>query len=682
MDEGRVGSGLGDDDARSRDLADLIEPVARRLLGDPNRKRSTKTEWRYGAHGSLAVDLQKGTFFDHELGQGGGVLDLIQRETGKTGADRGHWLVDQGLLPNGDDRGRGGRGRIVATYPYHDENGETLFQVVRFEPKDFRQRRPDPTKPDGWNWSTKGVRQVPYRLPELIEAAALDKPIFIVEGERDVDRLMALGIPATTNAGGAGKWKPELNGFFAGASVVIIPDNDPQKKHPKTDAPMFHDDGRPVLPGQDHADAVARALMPVAKIKLLDLSVVWSEMPLKGDISDWLDRGGGSAEALYDLINQLPLWSPDDQLGPEPEPPPPPEPPDRGAPPIGDEQPKPKFRTLAEFISEFRPISYAVADLMREGSLYTLTGRTGEGKTAFLVMLALSIATGRETLFGRKVKQGRVAYATAENPDDLRMRLMIACFVFNIDPAIIDRDFLISDNRVRPEEIDDWLRGTGEAFTLVIVDTWQAYFDGNNSSAPAEAVAFTRRFRPLATIAGAPVVIIAAHPIKNASDDSLIPYGGGSTLNEVDGNFTILRDESGLYAFHWLGKIRGLSFDPLHFKIDKFDSPDVVTIEGERVQMPIMSPIGEEAVEERKTAIANNDIRLLEVLAEHPRMPITWLAHAAKIPRGSVDRILKRLGKKRPKIIEETLGKWMVTEAGKQALEEAKTAASVSRDDS
>ena len=72
-------------------------------------------------------------------------------------------------------------------------------------------------------------------------------------------------------------------------------------------------------------------------------------------------------------------------------------PPDRGAPPIGDEveRPKPNFRTLADFISEFRPISYAVAGLMREGSLYTLTGRTGEGKTALLVKLALAVATGR-----------------------------------------------------------------------------------------------------------------------------------------------------------------------------------------------------------------------------------------------------------------------------------------------
>ena len=98
--------------------------------------------------------------------------------------------------------------------------------------------------------------------------------------------------------------------------------------------------------------------------------------------------------------------------------------------------PKPNFRSMMQFLSEFRPISYAVAGLMREGSLYTLTGRTGEGKTSFLIILALAIATGQgEKLIGRKVKKGRVAFATAENPDDLRTRLMVACFVFNIDPS-------------------------------------------------------------------------------------------------------------------------------------------------------------------------------------------------------------------------------------------------------
>lgn len=100
--------------------------------------------------------------------------------------------------------------------------------------------------------------------------------------------------------------QPEI---FAGADVVIIPDNDPQTKHAKTDKPMFHPDGRPMVPGQDHAEAVAVALSAVAnKVRVLDLAKAWPDMPLKGDVSDWLDNGG-SAEALYDLIDSASLWS-------------------------------------------------------------------------------------------------------------------------------------------------------------------------------------------------------------------------------------------------------------------------------------------------------------------------------------------------------------------------------------
>src|SRR5208282_4338470 len=62
--------------------------------------------------------------------------------------------------------------RIVARYDYHDEAGKLLFQCVRFEPKDFRQRRPYPQKPGGWVWNLKGVRRVLYRLPELKAAIA------------------------------------------------------------------------------------------------------------------------------------------------------------------------------------------------------------------------------------------------------------------------------------------------------------------------------------------------------------------------------------------------------------------------------------------------------------------------------------------------------------------------------
>jgi hypothetical protein len=285
------------------DLSGLIEPIARELLGEPNKKLSTKTELRYGSRGSLAVDIKKGIWHDHELGQGGGVLDLITRETGLQGDDRMQWLEQHGYAqPNGRDQGKSS-GTIVATYDYPDENRNLLFQVVRFEPKDFRQRRPGEN--GEWTWSVKGVRQVPYRLPDLLEH--IDRVIFIPEGEKDVDRLWDIGVPATCNAGGAGKWKPALTKFFHGADVVVIADNDPQKRHPKTNEPMFHPDGRPMLPGQDHARQVCRELAPVAqRVRYLDLTKMWPECPPKGDISDLIAALGVTADELYEYVEDIP----------------------------------------------------------------------------------------------------------------------------------------------------------------------------------------------------------------------------------------------------------------------------------------------------------------------------------------------------------------------------------------
>ena len=95
---------------------------------------------------------------------------------------------------------------IAAVYEYHDETGVLLYASVRFEPKAFRQGKPDGQ--GGLTWNMAGVRRVPYRLPELVRAAQAGELVWIVEGEKDADRLAALGLVATTNVGGAGKWRP------------------------------------------------------------------------------------------------------------------------------------------------------------------------------------------------------------------------------------------------------------------------------------------------------------------------------------------------------------------------------------------------------------------------------------------------------------------------------------------
>src|SRR5262249_20100612 len=113
--------------------------------------------------------------------------------------------------------------KIVATYDYTDETGDLLFQAVRLEPKRFLQRRPDG---DGWAWNLNGVRIVPYRLPALIAAVENGRPIYVAEGEKDVDNLVAIGFAATTNPMGAGSWRAEFAAYFHGADIIVIHDND------------------------------------------------------------------------------------------------------------------------------------------------------------------------------------------------------------------------------------------------------------------------------------------------------------------------------------------------------------------------------------------------------------------------------------------------------------------------
>src|SRR5215831_8654903 len=277
--------------AQKIDFNSLMEPVALRLLGQPAQKRGN--EWRYGARGSLAIDIKKGTWFDHEANKGGGVLELIRR---RQYGDPRVWLQSVGLTDPSRSHTEppqvGSQTEIVSqtepkmvkTYDYRDEADELLFQVVRYEPKGFRQRRPDGR--GGYIYNLKDTRRVPYRLPEVVKAVAAGQTIYIPEGEKDVDNLIAIGIAATTNPCGIKKWRDEYSGHLRGADVVVLPDN--------------HAEGR------EHGEQVASSLRGIAKrIRILDIGKHWAECPNKGDISDWL-AAGGTADKIKAIVDTLP----------------------------------------------------------------------------------------------------------------------------------------------------------------------------------------------------------------------------------------------------------------------------------------------------------------------------------------------------------------------------------------
>lgn len=188
----------------------------------------------------------------------------------------------------------GTRSQIVSTYDYKDEDGALLFQAVRFEPKDFRQRCPDGN--GGWTWKLNGTRRVLYRLSELRESDP-EQPVFIVEGEKDVDRLIHDGLVATTNPMGAGKWRPEYNEHLRGRHVVILPDND--------------------QPGRQHAGDIARHLCDIAaSVKIVELPGLRE----KGDVSDYLDAGHDKDDLLAlvgNCANSAEFHRPATRAGPQ-----------------------------------------------------------------------------------------------------------------------------------------------------------------------------------------------------------------------------------------------------------------------------------------------------------------------------------------------------------------------------
>jgi hypothetical protein len=171
----------------------------------------------------------------------------------------------------------------VEMYEYVDESGDLLFVVARFEPKTFKQKRPDGN--GGWIHDLDGVRRVPYRLPQVIEATKAGTPVYVVEGERDVHSLEAVGLTATTAPMGAGKWDNTWNAYFAGTPAVVLPDND---------------EG-----GRKHAFHVAQSLLRIAEpVKIVELPGLTD----KGDVSDWL-AGGGTRDELERLVSEVKPFS-------------------------------------------------------------------------------------------------------------------------------------------------------------------------------------------------------------------------------------------------------------------------------------------------------------------------------------------------------------------------------------
>jgi hypothetical protein len=272
--------------------------------------------------------------------------------------------------------GSSGKPRIVKVYEYTDEAGNVLYQNCRFEPKDFRQRKPDGK--GGFAYKLNGVRRVPYNLVGLLQSEL--EAVFLTEGEKDADNLSALALLATSLK----NWRPEFNQYLLRfSSVVILQDHD--------------------RAGVKQAADAARVISgSVRVLKVVDL-FAGEPLPDKGgkDVSDWLEAGG-TAERLLELVAAAPLWS-------------------EGA-AKADDAPLSVVRMADVQAEEVRWLWPPYVPL---GKLTILEGDPGLGKSWVTCALAAAVSRGKGLPGAEPFEPGNVLMLSAEDglADTLRPRL-------------------------------------------------------------------------------------------------------------------------------------------------------------------------------------------------------------------------------------------------------------------
>lgn len=257
---------------------------------------------------------------------------------------------------------------VIATYRYIDEQGELLFEVQRTASKKFRQRRPDPGKPNSWLYNLNDTRRVLYRLPAATQAIREGQTIYLPEGEKDVHSLEQDGHVAATSPGGAGKWRPEYTEALRGAHVVVICDRDASGA------------------GVRHGRNVAFLLQAVAA------SVTLMQPAVGKDYTDHRTSGLG-VDDLEFVPTDIAKPAPDGLGGPARLPDGTADEPVSPA-PTAEEEVGAKLRLTPASAFKMRAVKWLWQDRMPLGEICLIPGREGIGKSTFLAWLAAAITRG------------------------------------------------------------------------------------------------------------------------------------------------------------------------------------------------------------------------------------------------------------------------------------------------
>lgn len=296
------------------------------------------------------------------------------------------------------------RGEAIASYEYRDDAGNLLAVKDRFPDKVMMWRH---LSPDGkWLYGTGG-KEIPLYMHDKIS-----NPVYLVEGEKDVDTLRSGGLSAVTSPNGAGSWKDSYTRQLRGYDVIIIPDNDE--------------------PGKKHAKAESDALLgEAASVKLLDLLQLWKDIPEKGDVTDYVEHcrsDGMQDKDIFDSIERAGTELPDNHA-----------------------KAMQIYRPLSEF--DEMEANWLIQGWLPEGQITLLAADGGVGKTTLACNIMAAISSGNACIIDSVVIGNRepkkVLLLTTEDSISKKLKKKLRLAGANLNNIIAPDPALDTENEMQ-----------------------------------------------------------------------------------------------------------------------------------------------------------------------------------------------------------------------------------------
>lgn len=487
------------------------------------------------------------------------------------------------------------RNILEQEWVYTDEDKQPVFVKSRFRLADggktYRLHKLDA---HGRKQPSLGdARIVPYNLPALLDAKTAGRNVFLVEGEKAADAIKSIGMIATTAHTGAGSWPDAITEYFAGAQVIIVPDND--------------------IAGWGYAYKAAEAILPIVKsLKVVDLG-------LQGqgdDAFEFIEAGGGRAE-LVALVKAAPIVTTLDQVTM----------PERLNPIVNPvatavqqvtapsefdiakefesepiktapaEQAKPSKQIQIEHWDSIQdePVKWLIDGVLPAGAFSALYGPPGSFKSFIALDIAHAIATGTAWMDREVNEAGAVLYIAGEGFGGIGARIKALKIHHRTEtgaPIYVVRHQLnlrssIEDFNALVLAIEQLVQQSGIEFKQIVIDTLARAFGGGNENSSEDMGAFIVACGRIQQIVQGAGLMILHHSGKDATKGL---RGHSSLLGAVDTELELLRFEDSMKGIVTISKQK--------------DGADNERIGFEMVTVELPAPQGTLQIGEPQTSLA------------------------------------------------------------------------------